>query len=71
MQGIFKGLNESPSQKEGKFGSEAWSRRFSSASMKALPRRKGNLACGGGRYGGGRGLNESPSQKEGKSKNTV
>ena len=37
------GLNESPSEKEGKFGQIVGYARVSAASMKALPKRKGNL----------------------------
>ena len=59
-------LNESPSQKEGKCLSSALSHSSSTASMKALPRRKGNLrwlvrACSANLT-----LNESPSEQEGK-----
>ena len=38
-------LNESPSQKEGKFPHRHRHRRRQRASMKALPKRKGNLVC--------------------------
>ena len=60
-------LNESPSEKEGKLlisGSSAATR---TASMKALPKRKGNcrVRVAGYRRGLSR-LNESPSEKEGK-----
>ena len=62
------GLNESPSQKEGKSpigGVAALDR--SHASMKALPRRKGNSGVRGFPPLNLTCLNESPSQKEGKS----
>ena len=36
------GLNESPSEKEGKWGSVAIAASSNMASMKALPKRKGN-----------------------------
>ena len=59
------GLNESPSEKEGKF-SRNWAKKMHrGASMKALPKRKGN-ADYGKRDWGGMSLNESPSEKEGK-----
>ncbi len=61
------GLNESPSEKEGKFSSIPYQDDvLDQASMKALPKRKGNvsLCCGGVRYA--MRLNESPSEKEGK-----
>ena len=59
-------LNESPSEKEGKWLSWLCRTGVSGASMKALPKRKGNRR--GHRRGGFvyRGLNESPSEKEGK-----
>ena len=65
VESVRHGLNESPSEKEGK-SLEAHTTSCSQlASMKALPKRKGNVAppppphpedC----------LNESPSEKEGK-----
>ena len=66
--GLNRGLNESPSEKEGKFEHlvvvDVGAVR---ASMKALPKRKGN-PCPYRRSGQGwTGLNESPSEKEGKS----
>ena len=63
----FGRLNESPSQKEGKFEFAAPRpvRRF--ASMKAPPKRKGNPSrCRAGAPAPG--LNESPSEIEGKSR---
>ena len=39
----LKGLNESPSKKEGKCESSRFSGACGAASMKALPKRKGNL----------------------------
>ena len=59
-------LNESPSEKEGKYvtgnGNLALGH---NASMKALPKRKGNFVFG--HHEAGREcLNESPSEKEGK-----
>ena len=61
------GLNESPSQKEGKFAELMGALEGYLASMKALPKRKGNANLD--EHGDDRGdsLNESPSQKEGKS----
>ena len=73
---LQEGLNESPSEKEGKSASvSARERTPPRASMKALPKRKGNPASGITHWGifgithwgileGG--LNESPSEKEGK-----
>ena len=59
-------LNESPSQKEGKFFRAALFLASPYASMKALPNRKGNLNLTQPRVYVGVRLNESPSQKEGK-----
>ena len=59
-------LNESPSEKEGKYTSNIPANVGGIASMKALPKRKGNAAttmCP--RLRPSR-LNESPSEKEGK-----
>ena len=61
-------LNESPSQKEGKWNTSFVPAFNEGASMKALPKRKGNLrwlvrACSANLT-----LNESPSEKEGKSR---
>ena len=61
------GLNENPSEKEGKNISRQAANVGDVASMKALPKRKGNLrwlvrACSANLT-----LNESPSEKEGKS----
>ena len=42
--GAGYGLNESPSEKEGKFNSAASGLSHHGASMKALPRRKGNVS---------------------------
>ena len=62
-----KCLNESPSQKEGKFFANPPIGCSCEASMKALPKRKGNSWQWSFRGHFGRSLNESPSQKEGKS----
>ena len=61
------GLNESPSEKEGKWRSREPTRRGGTASMKVPPKRKGNAhhsrpARSSNRWS----LNESPSEKEGK-----
>ena len=64
---ITECLNESPSKKEGKYRTSTEVRGVCCcASMKALPRRKGNLrwlvrACSANLT-----LNESPSEQEGK-----
>ena len=62
-------LNESPSEKEGKFVGLA-NRRVEhlDASMKALPKRKGNLSPRRTTRSINLCLNESPSEKEGKYK---
>ena len=60
------GLNESPSEKEGKLAAQNSSGWVSWASMKVPPKRKGNLWRGGGMVERVRRLNESPSEKEGK-----
>ena len=67
LRGNALGLNESPSQKEGKSETRHRTHRPDMASMKALPKRRGNLrwlvrACSANLT-----LNESPSDKEGKS----
>ena len=67
LNSVQASLNESPSQKEGKSTpTVATTAKKAIASMKALPRRKGNgllvLALWWLLWG----LNESPSQKEGK-----
>ena len=59
-------LNESPSEKEGKYPLARRHAMNSIASMKALPKRKGN-GRGWSVQKTPRSLNESPSQKEGKS----
>ena len=60
-------LNESPSQKEGKFPIRAAIiASTSTASMKALPKRKGNDEGDNAPDDERFSLNESPSQKEGK-----
>ena len=64
-------LNESPSEKEGKFcqiGAESTSPLI--ASMKALPKRKGNPKTPAQKCAS-KSLNESPSEKEGKSPQSV
>ena len=64
---LRKRLNESPSQKEGKWNQLSGAVfPLESASMKALPRRKGNSPPLAAHFGLPGGLNESPSQKEGK-----
>ena len=61
------GLNESPSEKEGKFAALMIAvESVTPASMKALPKRKGNQNFKGAGVASSRGLNESPSEKEGK-----
>ena len=62
---LVVGLNESPSEKEGKCRNRFPVRLGESASMKVPPKRKGNLHRGG-YASGSMGLNESPSEKEGK-----
>ena len=59
-------LNESPSEKEGKLSRLPSTRAETSASMKALPKRKGNSVVARISSSVLR-LNESPSEKEGKS----
>ena len=62
-----EGLNESPSEKEGKFAAAAdLDGCVDAASMKALPKRKGNLVMSAVACGLVFSLNESPSEKEGK-----
>ena len=58
-------LNESPSQKEGKCPPRTGWVASPPASMKALPKRKGNIQSEPSRSRHHR-LNESPSEKEGK-----
>ena len=65
LSSLSGGLNESPSQKEGKFHSGTLGRITLNASMKALPKRKGNLLAAP-QCAQTLSLNESPSQKEGK-----
>ena len=63
----FPRLNESPSEKEGKFVVvRATTFRKKYASMKALPKRKGNQSDAYAHTPADSGLNESPSEKEGK-----
>ena len=64
-----KGLNESPSKKEGKCLINLDGRPHSCASMKAPPRRKGNALTSSKSSTASSCLNESPSKKEGKSQN--
>ena len=60
-------LNESPSEKEGKFACKVTVDEFwKIASMKVPPKRKGNT-IGDGIHSRTGCLNESPSEKEGKS----
>ena len=66
MPPLSQSLNESPSQKEGKYFCFHRHAHSVDASMKAPPKRKGNLrwlvrACSANLT-----LNESPSEKEGK-----
>ena len=62
------GLNESPSEKEGKFTVAYLAPpAITPASMKALPKRKGNFNQHSRALLEMRSLNESPSEKEGKS----
>ena len=65
-----QGLNESPSEKEGKFlKQQTQTTRKETPSMKVPPKRKGNLLhslC----HADTPTLNESPSEKEGKSCHT-
>ena len=42
---LLDGLNESPSEKEGKCALTALNAPVKTASMKAPPKRKGNFAC--------------------------
>ena len=59
-------LNESPSEKEGKFGGTNEPLGLKGPSMKVPPKRKGNLESEGMRERLPASLNESPSEKEGK-----
>ena len=67
---ISTSLNESPSEKEGKFASYTRGKPANQASMKALPKRKGNAQNPSQIFVALAGLNESPSEKEGKSCHT-
>ena len=60
-------LNESPSEKEGKFSPRESGLGCLGASMKALPKRKGNRCASSRASSRLARLNESPSEKEGKS----
>ena len=60
-------LNESPSEKEGKYLGAVTIPNNELASMKVPPKRKGNSATAGSRILPASSLNESPSEKEGKS----
>ena len=62
----FGCLNESPSKKEGKSSRSDADNRRVRASMKALPKRKGNLGALARVRSNFASLNESPSKKEGK-----
>ena len=59
------GLNESPSEKEGKLPQHRNRRPGPEASMKVPPKRKGNFLCFSVQLCLNS-LNESPSEKEGK-----
>ena len=59
-------LNESPSEKEGKYDRLCGVRGELSASMKVPPKRKGNMGGEAERHRPRQCLNESPSEKEGK-----
>ena len=60
-------LNESPSEKEGKFAVSGIGDGETQASMKAPPKRKGNPSTEPYAAAPSKRLNESPSEKEGKS----
>ena len=62
-------LNESPPEKEGKSASARFTGGTSGASMKALPKRKGNCLLSCSLAPNLKCLNESPPEKEGKSCN--
>ena len=66
MSMVVLSLNESPSEKEGKFSGIDSSREASKPSMKVPPKRKGNFAADMRRLHPETALNESPSEKEGK-----
>ena len=59
-------LNESPSEKEGKFQRRVEPRQLLPPSMKVPPKRKGNRNRGRLTSASCTTLNESPSEKEGK-----
>ncbi len=59
-------LNESPSEKEGKFVEDHARVRRVKPSMKVPPKRKGNFGAASSAHQSSRPLNESPSEKEGK-----
>ena len=64
---FVEGLNESPSEKEGKFGGFGCGvGGLVVASMKVPPKRKGNTCLLVGVFLSTSCLNESPSEKEGK-----
>ena len=65
--GILR-LNESPSEKEGKFSHTPTGYPPPAASMKVPPKRKGNYRELSSQGEDGTCLNESPSEKEGKLK---
>ena len=73
FRGEFRGvlrivrLNESPSEKEGKFECVVLDGEADGASMKVPPKRKGNILAVIANAANTRSLNESPSEKEGKS----
>ena len=68
IRALTPSLNESPSKKEGKCSVLVCLLVFNAASMKALPKRKGNSVKVPGGSEELKSLNESPSKKEGKSR---
>ena len=63
---LLETLNESPSEKEGKFRGLSFRLLPNGPSMKVPPKRKGNLNVNRRGNTGLLTLNESPSEKEGK-----
>ena len=64
---LCSGLNESPSEKEGKSHRQIAAQSVHvNASMKVPPKRKGNPVISLVAFGNSTCLNESPSEKEGK-----
>ena len=68
---LFTALNESPSEKEGKYHMPETPRRETLPSMKVPPKRKGNYSLASPRNRYLQALNESPSEKEGKYPNLI